>query len=239
MLAFIRVFIIVSYSITVSLLALVFCLFRPRHPNNAVIFGRILSVLTPVLGLRVVTRVPASIKNLGSCVYIGNHQSNYDVLMYSCIVPSGTVSVGKKSLLWVPFFGLMYWATGNVLLDRKNSAKARSTIDQIADQIKQRNLSIWMFPEGTRSQGRGLLPFKMGAFHAAIAAKVPVVAVCMSETYQQIKLNRWNNGTVILEMLEPISTENYTADRVRELAAKCHRQMEDKYQALTEEKLSM
>lgn len=66
-----------------------------------------------------------------------------------------------------------------------------------------------MFPEGTRSRGRGLLPFKTGAFHAAIAAGVPIIPVCVSTTSNKINLNRLHNGLVIVEMLPPIDVSQY------------------------------
>jgi 1-acyl-sn-glycerol-3-phosphate acyltransferase len=59
-------------------------------------------------------------------------------------------------------FGLLYWLTGNLLIDRNNRAKAHGTIAQVVKHIQKRNISVWMFPEGTRSRGRGLLPFKTG-----------------------------------------------------------------------------
>ncbi len=102
----------------------------------------------------------------------------------------------------------------------------------MADQIKKRKISVWMFPEGTRSRGRGLLPFKTGAFHAAIAAGVPIVPVCVSSTQGKIKLNRWNNGNVIIEMLDPIDTSVYSREQVRELSELCHSLMEAKIKEL-------
>ncbi|MDE9448418.1 1-acyl-sn-glycerol-3-phosphate acyltransferase, partial [Xenorhabdus bovienii] len=98
------------------------------------------------------------------------------------------------------FFGQLYWLTGNILINRENRTKAHGTISQVVNQIKKHQISVWMFPEGTRSRGRGLLPFKTGAFHAAIAAGVPIVPVCVSSTHGKIKFNRWNNGTVIVEI---------------------------------------
>ena len=133
-----------------------------------------------------------------------------------------TVSVGKKSLIWIPFFGLVYWITGNILLDRENRSKAHSTMAELARRIQEDNVSVWMFPEGTRSRGRGLLPFKTGAFHAAIAAGVPVVPVVCSTTHNQVDLNRWNNGKVICELMEPIDSRNYSKENVREFAEHCH-----------------
>ena len=92
-----------------------------------------------------------------------------------------------------------------------------------------------MFPEGTRSRGRGLLPFKTGAFHAAIAAGVPVIPGCVSTTSNKIKLNRLNNGLAIVEMLPPVDISHFGKDQVRELAAHCRTLMEQKIAELDKE----
>lgn len=123
------------------------------------------------------------------------------------------------------FFGLLYWVTGNILIDRENRTKAHGTMNEVARRIHDDDLSVWMFPEGTRSRGRGLLPFKTGAFYAAIAAGVPIVPVVCSTTQGKIDLNRWDNGKVICEMLEPIDVSAYDKENVRELAAHCHQLM--------------
>ena len=108
-------------------------------------------------------------------------------------------------------------------------------MSELARRINEDNLSIWMFPEGTRSRGRGLLPFKTGAFHAAIAAGVPIVPVVCSTTHNKIDLNRWDNGTVICEMLEPIDVSGYSRENVRELAEYCHDVMQNRIVELDRE----
>lgn len=156
-----------------------------------------------MLGVKlVITRHPDALK-CGPAVYVANHQNNYDIFTLPTVVPKNCVSLGKKSLKWIPFFGQLYWLSGNILIDRGNRSKAAGTISKSADKIKQKGLSVWMFPEGTRSYGRGLLPFKTGAFHTALNAGVPVVPVCMSTTHKTIKLNRWDNGTIYIDMLAP------------------------------------
>ncbi|GAD31810.1 1-acyl-sn-glycerol-3-phosphate acyltransferase [Photobacterium leiognathi lrivu.4.1] len=146
-----------------------------------------------------------------------------------------TVSLGKKSLVWLPFFGQLYWITGNILIDRENKSKARNTIQQVADAIHSRDLSVWVYPEGTRSKGRGLLPFKTGAFRMAIEAGVPIIPVVISTTHNKIDLNKWDNGTVIAEMLPPIQTTGLKATQARELAEQCHQLMADKIAQLDNE----
>lgn len=217
-----RVVSVVFCALLICILGTLYSFIRFRNPNNVSIMARWFGRLYPLVGLEVEHRFPSNVKDFGPCIYIGNHQNNYDMLTISYMVQPRTVSVGKKSLIWVPFFGILYWVTGNILLDRDNRNKAHSTMTTLAKRINQENLSIWMFPEGTRSRGRGLLPFKTGAFHAAIAAGVPIVPVVCSSTHNQVNLNRKNNGKVICEVMQPIDVSHYTKENVRELANYCH-----------------
>jgi 1-acyl-sn-glycerol-3-phosphate acyltransferase len=91
-----------------------------------------------------------------------------------------------------------------------------------------------MFPEGTRSRGR-FAAFKTGAFHAAIAAGVPIIPVCVSNTSNKINLNRLNNGLVIVEMLPPVDTSQYGKEGVRALATHCRELMAAKIAELDKE----
>ncbi len=222
MLAVIRLIILGIFVVLVGVLGSLFCLLRPFHRNNTSLFAHIFGAMHRVIGVEMEIRVPDSVKHKGPFVYVANHQNSWDLFTMSGALPKGTVTVGKKSLKWVPFFGQLYWLSGNILIDRKNSSRAHGTIAKTVDAIATKKLSIWLFPEGTRSYGKGLLPFKTGAFHTAVGAGVPIVPVCLSTTEQRIKLNRWNNGKVILEMLEPISTEGINRENIRTLMATTH-----------------
>ncbi|MCG3461985.1 1-acylglycerol-3-phosphate O-acyltransferase [Xenorhabdus bovienii] len=235
MLAIIRGIIVFLLSVLICLFGSIYCLFSPRNPGHVMTFGHAFGKLHKVFGIKMLERIPEEAKQYGPSIYIGNHQNNYDMVTMSNAVQPRTVTVGKKSLLLIPFFGPLYWLTGNILINRENRSKAHGTISQVVQQIKKRHISVWMFPEGTRSRGRGLLPFKTGAFHAAIAAGVPIVPVCVSSTHDRIKFNRWNNGTVIVEMLPPIDTTKYTKEQVRQLAEHCRQMMQAKIEELNNE----
>ena len=226
MLKLLRIFIVTVCCILICVLGTVYSFIRFKNPSNVGIMARWFGRLHLLFGLKVEYRFPISINKLSPAIYIGNHHNNYDMVTISYMVRPRTVSVGKKSLIWIPFFGILYWITGNIFLDRENRTKAHSTMAQLAHRINEDNLSIWMFPEGTRSRGRGLLPFKTGAFHAAISAGVPIIPVVCSTTHNKINLNRWNNGIVICEMLDPIDVSGYSKDNVRDLATYCHDLME-------------
>ena len=215
MLKLARILIVTVCCILICVLGTLYSFIRFKNPSNVGVMARWFGRLYPLFGLKVEHRFPPNKANLGRAIYIGNHQNNYDMVTISYMVLPRTVSVGKKSLIWVPFFGILYWVSDN-------RSKAHNTMTKLAERINKDNLSIWMFPEGTRSRGRGLLPFKTGAFYAAVAAGVPIIPVVCSTTQNKIKLNRWDNGKVICEMMEPIDTSNYSKENVRELAAYCH-----------------
>ncbi|ACA88584.1 1-acylglycerol-3-phosphate O-acyltransferase [Shewanella woodyi] len=210
-----------------------FCLIRPRHRDNVHMFAKIFSYAAPVLGIKVIVR-KANVATTEPCVFLANHQNNFDMFTHTAAVPKGTVSLGKKSLAWVPFFGQIYWLSGNILIDRKNRSRAFETMAQTAKKIKDKCLSIWIFPEGTRSRGKGLLPFKSGAFHTAIEAGVAMVPV-LASNQGHIKLNRWNNGVVIIEMMEPIETKGLAKSQVKELSKRIHSMMSTRLTQLDQE----
>ncbi len=73
------------------------------NPSNVGIMARWFGRLHPLFGLTVEHRFPKNVDKFGRCIYIGNHQNNYDMVTISYMVQPRTVSVGKKSLIWIPF----------------------------------------------------------------------------------------------------------------------------------------
>src|SRR5471030_231669 len=131
MLLILRAIIVTVYCLLVSFFGSLYCLFSPRNPRHVATFGHLFGRLATVLGMKVELRKPAGADNNGKCIYIANHQNNYDMVTVSNVVMPGTVTVGKKTLVWIPFFGQLYWLTGNLLIARNNRAKAHGTISQV------------------------------------------------------------------------------------------------------------
>ncbi len=235
MLFIIRAVLVIASVILMSVYSIFYCLLSPRNPKNTYHFAMLFSKMSRILGLKVTVRIPESAKNNGSVVYIANHQNNYDMVTTTASVQPGSVTIGKKSLVWIPFFGIIYWLTGNILIDRDNKSKSKNTITDVVEQMRAKDIGVWIFPEGTRSRGRGLMPFKMGAFHTALQAGVNVVPVVVSDTHGQVKLNRWDNGEVIVEMLEPIDITLYKKREIRRLMNDSHAIMLEKYEQLNKE----
>ena len=233
MLALIRIPVVLVAFLILNVLVLIVCLARPFHRDNVYLAGQLYSQIAKLLGLKITIRRPPGLDTDKSYVVVANHQNSYDIITICKAAFPGVVTIGKKSLKWIPIFGQMYWLSGNIMIDRKNTAKALDTLQLTAKKITENNLSVWFFPEGTRSYGRGILPFKVGAFRLAIATETPVIMVTASNLHDKIKWNRWNNGELIIDMSAPQQLN--TSRSAKGWMAFYHAEMEKKFAALNDE----
>lgn len=133
-------------------------------------------------------------------VFIGNHQTELDVLMLGRLFPQYCSVTAKRSLKFIPFLGWFMTLSGSIFIDRANSKDARQAMQGAANEIQSAKQSVYMFPEGTRSYSKEpmLLPFKKGAFHLAVQAGVPIVP-CVVANYSHIFYAKdyvFNAGTI-------------------------------------------
>lgn len=204
----------------------VIVLLRPFNPDNTRWCGKVYARPAQwLLGLTVRRELEVLQATPNPFVIVANHQSNYDLFIHGSVISRRTVSMGKTSLKWLPLFGQIYWLAGNVLIDRGNAARAKQAMLQTTDVMCHHDTSIWVFAEGTRNHGKGLLPFKKGAFQMAISAGVPIVPVCASTYRRSMRLNRWRAGHIVVRALPPIPTAGCTLDDMPRLMAQCHAQM--------------
>lgn len=156
-------------------------------------------------------------------VLVGNHQTGVDILYLGSVFPKHASIMAKKVLKYTPLLGQFMYLANAVFIDRAKRKDAIKAFDQVSKQMKKRDLSLWIFPEGTRSNlpFPDLLPFKKGAFHLAVQAQVPVVPV-VCENYNRFfdGKTRFEAGTVRVRVLEPIETKGLTMDDVTELTTR-------------------
>lgn len=111
-----------------------------------------------------------------ACIVISNHQSAWETvglqtLFYPCVF------VLKEELLKIPFFGWGLRAVKMIAIDRESSKKAlKKVADQGINRIKS-NISVVVFPEGTRAEANTILPFQIGGAYLASKCNAPVVPV--------------------------------------------------------------
>jgi len=170
-------------------------------------------------------------------VFIGNHQTELDVLMLGYIFPRYCSVTAKASLKRLPFLGWFMSLSGSVFIDRKNTKNAREAMTGAAEEMRRENQSVYMFPEGTRSYYKepGLLPFKKGAFHLAIQANVPIVPVVVANYSEILHVPSWRfrSGEILVKVLKPIPTTRLKASDVDDLARDTRELMLKEITALT------
>lgn len=146
------------------------------------------------------------------CVYAANHRSNLDLITLARIFPPDTIVIGKREVLKVPLFGTIFEQGGNIAIDRSNQEDARAGFAEAERALVEGKRSIWVFPEGTRNHGRGLLPFKKGAFHLARNANVPVVPIVCAVPDRWIDprtLYLAPQVTIVIDVLEAIDPARF------------------------------
>ncbi|MBE5957320.1 MAG: 1-acyl-sn-glycerol-3-phosphate acyltransferase [Lachnospiraceae bacterium] len=114
-------------------------------------------------------------------LYIGNHNSLLDVVIGYILVPDLTGFIAKKELMKVP--GLNWWMLlmNCLFLDRKNTRSGLEIIKTASDYIKN-GISIFVFPEGTRSRTGELADFKEGTFKIATLTKCQIIPIAFTGT---------------------------------------------------------
>jgi len=116
-----------------------------------------------------------------SYVVVSNHQSMYDIFVLYGWLRLDMKWVMKKELRKIPGIGIGCEKAGHIFIDRKNPKAARKSLEDALKRLGD-GIGILFFPEGTRSTSGRLLPFKKGAFRAAIEQQVPILPVTIVGT---------------------------------------------------------
>jgi lyso-ornithine lipid O-acyltransferase len=114
------------------------------------------------LGLRcsVEGRVPS-----GGAV-VSNHLSYLDILLYSSVQPF--VMVAKTEVRGWPLLGWLTAQAGTVYVERGGGPKTYSAVNAAMAEAYRSGLPVLFFPEGTTTDGAGVLPFRRGLFHSVL-----------------------------------------------------------------------
>ena len=145
-------------------------------------------------------------------IFVSNHESALDIPLSVAGLPYNNVFLAKKELFKIPIFGWAMHAAGMVRVDRQNREKARLSADRALKQIRKTNISIMIYPEGTRTLTGDLLPFKKGSYLLAIRSGLSVVPITIKGMFDILSKNSFKlkQGKVELIIDKPIQTSSLT-----------------------------
>lgn len=130
-----------------------------------------------VFGVRVKYRnIDKLYTNDRNFLIVSNHLSYLDVFIIFSLVPS--VFVANSELKDEFLLGTVTRYAGGVFVERRNRTMLSKEIDLISNLLKE-GFNVVLFPEGTTSNGDGLLPFKSPFITAAMRSSVDIVPVCI------------------------------------------------------------
>lgn len=112
----------------------------------------------------------------GPAVLVANHVSYFDPLIIASAVPCSAIA--KREVLSWPCIGELCRRLG-VLFVRRGDPSSGARVLREALRLLDAGVSVLVFPEGTTTRGGSVLPFKAGAFGAALLADVPVVPIAL------------------------------------------------------------
>jgi len=150
-------------------------------------------------------------------VFIFNHKTNFDAFIVGKLLRVDYTGVAKKELEMHPIMGPVGRLMQVAFIDRSDTKKAVESMKSVIELARD-GISIVIAPEGTRAQGRALLPFKKGAFRMAMAAEVPIVPIVIknAEDIGPRDAVFMRPGTVEVAVLPPISVADWTREDLDE-----------------------
>lgn len=166
----------------------------------------------------------------GQKLYIGNHTSMVDPILFMGINDDPVTVVSKKEISEFPFFKTFTSYIDCPYLDRSDLRSEIRVFKKIDDMMQQHpGLSVLIYPEGTRSKEIGfpLLPFHPGTFKIATRRDLPICPFVMYLPERTIDPQfHYKVYPVQVAYLKPLMPEEYNTMTNQEIADLLHIRME-------------
>ena len=193
---------VAAWVLFVWLLSLTVDLDKPvteDHPFSRRIILSIIGLLCRIGRLRIHVTGWENIPE-GRFLLVGNHRSNYDPILTIWALRQRGVDIAfitKPENMKIPL--VRYIHMGNYLvIDRDDPRKAIATINAAAALLKNDVVSVGVYPEGTRSRAKEMVPFHNAIFKIVQKAKVPLVVAAVTGTENIAHNMPWRHTDVYL-----------------------------------------
>lgn len=198
-----------------------------RHRSSRFIIANAFRVCLFISGVKIQSKGKENIPE-EACLFVGNHNGFFDILTSYVTIGKVMGFVAKKEMLKVPFLNVWMYYINCLFLDRTNIRNGLKTILKGVDYIKS-GVSIFIFPEGTRSKDGKLQPFKEGSMKMAEKADCPIVPVAMTGTAAlfENQFPRIKRGTVTIEFGTPIHISELSKEDKKFLGAYTQKKIQE------------
>lgn len=138
---------------------------------------------------------------------VANHLGYLDIPLLAGVMPCAFVA--KREVRRYPLLGRVATLAGTVFIDRANIRDLTPVIAQMKERLRQ-NIPVVLFPEGTSSDGTGVLPFRPSLLQAALELDAPLIPAYISYAAE---VSYWGDMNILSHMWklfgrrEPIRAE--------------------------------
>lgn len=155
-------------------------------------------------------------------VIASNHASYMDTPVILTYIRLQFRFMAKEELFKIPFLGTHLKTAGHVSVPRSDPRAAVRTMNEAAVNIREKGISMLIFPEGGRTRTGDLQEFKEGVASIAIKAGVPIVPVGLTGTRAVVPMGSAvvKPGRVTLRVGDPIVTEGMNPKERQVLTAR-------------------
>jgi len=183
-----------------------------------------------VAGTRLAVERHPDIESGKGYVIVSNHQSMFDIaLIGGLLFTNFPKYVAKKELgRWIPAISLNLRWGGNAVIDRTDRRQALRAIAAMASEAQERDVSVVIFPEGTRSRDGRLGEFKeAGPRHLLKAAsQLPVITAVVDGSWKIHKVLPIPFGTKVrVKFGRPLLRE--AGEDLSEIVARARQEIAD------------
>lgn len=124
-------------------------------------------------------------------VLAANHSSYVDSVVLLAALPAVPfLFVAKRELLDTPLVATIIRKVGHLTVERFALSESVADAAAVSGALRSGN-SLLVFPEGTFRRTPGLLPFRLGAFKAAVESARPVVPIAIDGTRELLPPGAW------------------------------------------------
>lgn len=162
-------------------------------------------------------------------VVIANHESAADVFFLLGFFPIHMRMVAKLDVRKIPFIGSAMARSGFIFVDNQTKGKSIDHLNEQFEILKKENLSLMVYPEGSRFKDTRLAKFRLGAFVMAINNGLPILPVCTKGIREMLPpgTKRFHHSDIEIDILPEVDTSQYTYEQRHELMDHCYTLMHD------------
>ncbi len=155
----------------------------------------------------------------GVCVFIGNHQSYFDIPVLLGYVNTPKAFIAKAEILKVPVLSAWMKLMQCTFMVRNSPRQSLQAMNEAIENVKK-GYSLVIFPEGHRSKGGPMLEFKPGSFKLAFKSGAPIVPFTIDGTYKLYEDHGIDSGEVSITLHPVIPTAGLSREEQAEIPAK-------------------